>query len=237
MTGSTTRPWDQAFEVCTPARDEEPADCSGEIRLRQSDATTFILDSKITYEGEYRHADGSELEADWKHVGPDFETDLASIPPVMRWMVNSYGAHTPAALVHDKLIPQGNHDGDVRADRYFRHMMAEVGVPWVTRWVMWAGVAVRTKAQNGRRHQAALAIWGLCAAIGLVLFTWGLVVGSPALLAVSFVPAIPATISWGRQWGVALIGVFALPFILPAVVLIVIARVVGSVASRFVDGQ
>ncbi len=233
--GTEQRPWDRAFTVCNPGSDDGSTDCSGQIELHQTSATTFLLDCAITYQGDYRHADGTPLDEDWRVVGPGFETDLASIPAVMRWMVNSYGAHTPAALIHDKLIPGGSHEADVKADRYFRHMLADVGIPWVTRWVMWAGVAIRTKAQNGRRHQAALGIWALCALIGLVLFAWALVAGSLTLGLLSFVPVIPATVSWGGQWGVALIGVGALPFILPTVLLIGIARIVGSVASRFVD--
>ena len=233
--GTEERPWDPTFTVCNPASGEGESDCSGQIELHQTSANTFRLDSAIAYIGEYSHADGRPLDDDWRTVGPGFETDLASIPASMRWMVNSYGAHTPAALIHDKLIPGGSHTADVEADRYFRHMLADVDVAWATRWVMWAGVAIRTKAQNGRRHQAALAIWAICALIGLVLFVWALAVGSAVMAALSFLPAIPATMSWGGQWGVALIGVGALPFILPTVALIVIVRITGSVASRFVD--
>ena len=234
--GTEKRPWDQAFTVCNPTTsDDGERTCSGQIELHQTSANTFLLDSAITYTGDYHHADGRPLEDDSRTVGPGFATDLASIPAVMRWMVNSYGAHTPAALIHDKLIPGGSHKADVEADRYFRHMLAEVGVPWATRWVMWAGVAIRTKAENGRRHQAALAIWAICALAGLVMFGWALAIGSVTLGVLSFLPVIPATIGWGGQWGVALIGVLVLPPILPTVVLIVLVRIGGSLVSRFVD--
>src|SRR3954454_4050222 len=38
---------------------------------------------------------------------PTSRTDLASIPPFMRWFVNSYGKHTLAAIIHDRLITDG----------------------------------------------------------------------------------------------------------------------------------
>jgi hypothetical protein len=48
-------------------------------------------------------------------------TDLTSVPGPLRWFVNTYGAHTPAALIHDRLIGIENGPSDltdVLADRY-----------------------------------------------------------------------------------------------------------------------
>lgn len=82
------------------------------------------------------------------------ETDLASIPPFLTWLVPRDGRHTPAALLHDALI--GGIEGeeyatstrqqvdDAHADYVFREAMRALEVPWLRRWLMWAAAAVRT---------------------------------------------------------------------------------------------
>lgn len=230
-------PWVPHFRVCIPALGEGPPHCNGEIRLRQTGANSFTLDSDVEYVGDYRHADGRELDESWRNVGVGFETDLASIPPFMRWLVNTYGAHTPAALIHDKLIPQGNLQGDVEADRFFRHMLAEVGVPFVTRWISWGGVAVRTRAMNGLIARLTLVVWVASAIAGLAMTAFGLATGSSTWIAVAFVPMIPATLAWGRQWGVGLIAALSLPFIIPVLLLIGVAIGVGWILNLFAEGS
>jgi hypothetical protein len=77
----------------------------------------------------------------------DFVTDLASVPFFATWLVPRDGTHTPAALLHDALI-QRNYDGgkvtDPQADRVFRNVMGELGVPLLRRWMMWAAVSLAT---------------------------------------------------------------------------------------------
>ena len=239
---SAITPWSDSFTMCTTATDSdgnEQTACTNQIELRQTSTSGFVLDNTITYVGSYRHADGRPLDAEWRTVGPAFETDLASVPPIMRWMVNSYGAHTPAAHIHDKLIPDspipGNHQAEVEADRYFRHMMAEVGVPFVTRWIMWAGVALRTKWQNGWTNRVTLIAWASCAVIGLTMFTYGVATWSLAWILGSALPILPATAVWRAQWGFGLIAAFALPVIVPAVIPLLAAITIGRVANFFVE--
>ena len=155
----------------------------------------------------------------------------------MRWLVNTYGAHTPAALIHDKLIPQGNLQGDVEADRFFRHMLAEVGVPFVTRWISWGGVAVRTRAMNGLIPRLTLVVWVLSAIAGLAMAAFGVATGSPTWIAVAFLPMIPATLAWGRQWGVGLIAAIALPFIIPVLLLIGVAVAMSWIFNLFAEAS
>jgi hypothetical protein len=38
---------------------------------------------------------------------PSDVTDLASVPWILRWLVASYGQHTTAALLHDRLVRPG----------------------------------------------------------------------------------------------------------------------------------
>ena len=68
-----------------------------ELHLQQQSDRDFTLTSGFTYKcGDSRAI----------HLGPGLlkETDLASVPSSMRWMVGSYGRHTFAALLHDALI-------------------------------------------------------------------------------------------------------------------------------------
>ncbi|MCA1833579.1 MAG: DUF1353 domain-containing protein [Actinomycetota bacterium] len=69
------------------------------------------------------------------------ETDFASVPVLFQWLIPRSGRYTKAAVLHDHLwrTPiDGVSRGD--ADGIFRRCMAELGVPFLRRWVMWAGV-------------------------------------------------------------------------------------------------
>jgi Protein of unknown function (DUF1353) len=95
--------------------------------------------------------------------GHGFETDLASVPAWLTWLVPRYGQYTRAAIVHDFLCQHGDDDlGDQRcdacapgveplrlrdrsdADEVFKQIMRELGVPWARRWLMWSAVTWRT---------------------------------------------------------------------------------------------
>ncbi|HYD10864.1 MAG TPA: DUF1353 domain-containing protein [Acidimicrobiales bacterium] len=96
----------------------------------------------------------------------DWTTDFASTPVFALWLVPSDGIHAPAAILHDAL-GQGRTsptlDDQVRADEIFRDAMANLGVPLLRRWMMWAAVAFRTIWTRARdmdrpRHWAH-ALW------------------------------------------------------------------------------
>ena len=61
-------------------------------------------------------------------------TDLASVPGPLRWFLGSYGVHTPAVLIHDRLIPTPpdmvGRITEQQADRYMRFMLKALGVRW-----------------------------------------------------------------------------------------------------------
>lgn len=106
-------------------------------------------------------------------------TNLASVPPFMRWFENPYGSHTLAALIHDELIvsePNGGALGsDTLSDRYFRKMLQASGVPWIKSWIMWGAVALRTRSVAGRKRLWMLIAWGLVAIVGIGSFVAALV--------------------------------------------------------------
>lgn len=87
-------------------------------------------------------------------VPPPFTTDLASVPRSLTWLFPRYGKYTKAAVLHDylcqhfrraagddSLLPLEDRSD---ADEVFRHVMAELEVPWLRRWLMWAAVSWAT---------------------------------------------------------------------------------------------
>lgn len=70
-------------------------------------------------------------------------TDFASVPKIFVWLMPRYGKYTKAAIIHDYLWREGVAKNEItlrHADALFRRAMSELYVPFLTRWVMWAGV-------------------------------------------------------------------------------------------------
>lgn len=68
-------------------------------------------------------------------------TDFASVPVLFQWLIPRSGRYTKAAVLHDFLWRTpgiGVSRGD--ADGIFRRCMRELKVPFLRRWLMWAGV-------------------------------------------------------------------------------------------------
>lgn len=111
------------------------------------------------------------------------ETDLASVPPFMWWLIASYGNHTRAALLHDALYVEGKAVPPVsraNADRLFLAALREPGQKRgvFRHWLMWAAVSVFGNIKNRFGLVVALlfglhvfAVW--TAAVGAVAWKWG----------------------------------------------------------------
>lgn len=72
-------------------------------------------------------------------VEAGFQTDYASTPRLLWQVLPPTGRYTKAAVIHDWLY---THQGVTRAeaDAVFYEAMEHLGVHWLTRRVMWAGV-------------------------------------------------------------------------------------------------
>lgn len=107
-----------------------------------------------------------------------FITDLASIPKMFRWLFNTYGSYTEAAILHDLLwrldigfrkglvkflddemiefegfiYPEYYLVGSYDVDGLFRKAMKGAGTPFLVRWYIW--FAVRLAAIVGGRAGA-----------------------------------------------------------------------------------
>lgn len=79
------------------------------------------------------------------------ETDFASIPRPVQWLLPKSGRYTKAAVLHDHLWKNGKAlgVGMKDADGLFRKCMHELGVPFLQRWTMWAAVRTVSLARSG----------------------------------------------------------------------------------------
>lgn len=160
----------------------------------------------------YNPPDGGPPVVVTKATLPD--TDFASIPRYLSWLVGRYGRHTPAALVHDcEVVPGMTQAGRTRADRRFLEMMDDIGVPPVQGRLMWAAVTLATRRNGHLASQIGLGLWGVAAAGGMALLIVGAATTTPWMVAVALVGPAVAALLWGRQWPAGLIGGYALPVV------------------------
>jgi hypothetical protein len=88
-------------------------------------------------------------------VPAGMDTDFASVPRVFVWFLPRYGRYTLAAILHDYLWRQRASTGAmeyVDADGTFRRAMRELNVPFLKRWIMWAGVRWAALLKPGGRR-------------------------------------------------------------------------------------
>lgn len=229
--------WGPGFHIDADAND-------GRIRLAQCGRKTFALESTIRYSGTTGLEDvglpPASLE-ELREVTPaDLpETDLASIPPPMRWWVNSYGVHTPAAIIHDRFIggdlPEGVTEQHI--DRYFRFMLADAGVTIGKRWIMWSAVAMRTRWASGGARRVAVVLWLVAALAGTAwtfVSLWHGAMGQ-ALIALVPLPLIASTL-WQRQAGAAIIAAyFVFPLLLVPILMSIVLLTPFWAAEKIVS--
>jgi hypothetical protein len=146
------------------------------------------------------------------------DTDFASIPRYMSWLISRHGRHTPAALVHDQLVTDDmSFEARKQADRLFLDMMDDLDVPPVQSRVMWAAVTLATRWHGSGRSKAGLVAWAALAAVGIVALGAGLVTTNPLLVVLALVGPALAAVLWGDQYWAGLTAGYALPVVaLPA---------------------
>ena len=203
-------PWGDCF--VTPGTSDPAV-----IELRQIDVKLFQLRSALEYVGP------TDV------VGPTVvdpatlpTTDLTSVPGPFRWFVSPYGLHTPAALLHDRLVGAEAPDFPRHlADRRFRQMLDCLGVPLVRRWLMWAAVAYGTRWSAGGYRRVLILVWTVLALGGMASLVAGLAAWSLPLLLVAAVLPFPAAVLWGKQYGGGLLAAASGPWLaLPSIITI-----------------
>jgi hypothetical protein len=126
---------------------------SEQIDIIQTGDTTFQLVHPVAYRGK--------LQSFVVPAGQD--TDLASVPVGLTWLIPRYGRWTKAAILHDYLWRTGVITKS-DADGVFRRALRELGVPIHKRWVMWSAVRLASITKHGGlpgtpfKHLVSLAI-------------------------------------------------------------------------------
>lgn len=178
-------------------------------------------------------------------------TDLASVPKFMSWFEMPYGRHTLAAMIHDRLITDGDPntgalESDALSDAFFREMLKVAGVPVFKRWLMWAGVALRTRWAAGGWRRATLAVWialallgnvMVFAAVGQAIGGWGHLFGwTPVqlLAGVSVLPFLAGGL-WGRQFGASVVTAAGGAWLLPAALIVLVGLSCYVVFERVIS--
>lgn len=225
--------WLGVFEVVDPhgslASDQS-------LPLSQVTNDRFRVDATLRYVGE------TGLDASLDHqvrllpADPGRRTDLASVPAALRWFERPHGRHTPAALFHDYLLTEGSVRPD-QADRLFRSMLGELGVPLVKRYLLWTGVALRTRWVT---KPASLLLWVVLSVVGLSAFVLAAVgVDFPAwtggrwvVLVVTGLAPLPASLLWGKERAAALVAALMAIWVLPAAAIAVVALIVYQMLER-----
>lgn len=111
-------------------------------------------------------------------VVPTGETsDYASVPKIFQWIFPQSGRYTKAAVLHDYLW-RTRKVSYADADGIFRRAMAELGVPFLRRWTMWAAVRIASLVKSWFRDgpKDILRIGLLLLVPGSIVIPGGLVV-------------------------------------------------------------
>lgn len=172
------------------------------------------------------------------------KTDLASVPPILWWLIASYGNHTRAALLHDALYVDEGEPPVPRktADRLFLTALREPGLkagPF-RHWLMWAAVSAfgtmryRLGVLFGAHVVAVWAltigavIWGLGDGILGISWTWWQIVLVTAA-------ALAFLVVLGTSWraGVDLTGGWLVPTLLSAAIVLVPLAIEWTYPFRF----
>ena len=131
---------------------EHPRDHKFDKRKRSQ----WILLDELVYEGKHETFT----------VRKRFETDLASVPRLLVWLVPRFGRYTRSAILHDYLLNERPDVSRHDADGIFRRSMREHDVPVLLRWMLWGAVGLNSAIQDrlkGRPRPGVLHELGLLA--------------------------------------------------------------------------
>lgn len=152
-----------------------------------------------------------------------FETDFASVPTLLTWLVPRTGAHLPAALLHDGLVGRRDYvatelpDTDpidrVGADLVFRRAMRDSYIPLIRRWLVWSAVTLGTIWHGSKSWTRRVHLRYLIAALGSLTIVAGL--GVIATLDLFDVVAWLPWMGAGRGFLLELVGGLAGAIVIP----------------------
>lgn len=156
-----------------------------------------------------------------------FETDFASVPTLLTWLVPKTGAHLPAALVHDGLVggrdylatgypPDEDPIDRVGADLVFRRAMRDSGIPLIRRWLVWSAVTLGTIWHGSESWSRRQHLRYLIAAFGSLLLVAALGIAATLDLfdVVAWLPWMGADRGFLLEMAGGLAGAIVIPLLL-----------------------
>jgi Protein of unknown function (DUF1353) len=144
-------------------------------------------------------------EGKWQYiiVRSGFETDFASIPKPIRWLLDNAGGNAEAAVLHDAVWRESKRErpriDPWHADGIFRKALRETGSTALSRALMW--FAVRAVATVSRRFGKK----GPPLLIKVLQLLAILVLGIITALVPTIVAALGLLVFWIASWVVAVI--------------------------------
>jgi hypothetical protein len=153
------------------------------LSVRHRAGHSWVLTEPLVWQGKW------ELVV----IQEGFETDFASVPKLVRWVIDKSGANSEAAVLHDALWKESQRPDSPRidpahADGAFRRALRETGSSALTRGLMWAAVRITAIAGGrfgrGRRLRDTLQLAALA-----VIFV-------PAALLPTIVAGIGLVVYW-----------------------------------------
>lgn len=113
------------------------------LKVAHGSAQDWVLLQPLVWQGEWQFV----------IIRTGFQTDFASIPKPVRWLLDNAGRNAEAAVLHDAAWRESKRNNPRidpwYADGMFRRALRETGSPALTRGLMW--FAVRVAALFGGR--------------------------------------------------------------------------------------
>ena len=138
------------------------------------------------------------LTSDLKYAGKKdsfvvpcgFETNFASVPRPLTWLVPASGVYSKAAVLHDWLCGEptiSRYD----ADGIFRRSMRELGVSDLRRYVMWSAVRLGAGlGSSGLAERLVIGLLGLLSVALAAVLCWNPSLPVGVALGITFVTGV-----------------------------------------------
>jgi hypothetical protein len=202
------------------------------IHLRQVAANRFELLTAFRYRRANEAGEPIVVDAGTR-------TDLASVPTFLWWFVASHGRYTLPAVLHDSLVAKAEtFESRAEADWIFLEALADRGIGWWRRRIMWSAVTYGTLWKYRRALLVLMAAQIILGSAAVYWFSW-----HGAWIAWVFLPAGVALV-WGRFFWAVVLGTYVGPLLAPGCLTVLatigtasLANLARKVIGRLASGE
>lgn len=215
----------------------------GPVQLSLADSDRVTVLSDIRYRGDTGLQESGLAAEDVARMcryTPDRGSGTARTPTagpqssIFTWPLGP-SALTPALVLHAQARAASDDPmGRVRVDRFLRFMLADLGVPFLRRWMLWSAAAFSNRYTAGGVSRLSAVVWLLIATGGVAAMVLATVQADVLLLIAAVAAPFAAASLWGSQWGAGLMAAIAIPALLPTMLGVMVARLVYRGAETVV---